>query len=323
MLPTGLSMLWEPVDAVRALRERFGFDGPAAAVERVAGVLEETWGVTVVGCTRVVVSAQNAILWTATEQGGLVVKLSRAVDRFPALAASARVLTHLGERALPVAAPLRSRDGRARVVVEGPAGPLSAIVQPELGGSWLDVSDDAAVRAAGACLARIHQELRGWDDPRIPTVSRVPVSTKTHGWSVPHHRAVDPATSARLSRLVAALPDLESEPQPVHQDYRAANVLTHASAVVGVLDFDEIVVGHPVGDLALASVYLSTRFTDWSPTPGPVREQLRAGYESVRPLAPTERLWYDALVLWLGIRAVPGAEDPYGWADALGQAPAG
>ena len=77
------------------------------------------------------------------------------------------------------------------------------------------------------------------------------------------------------------------------------------STIVGVLDFDEVSVRQPVGDLAYASVYLSTLFTDWRPTPVAVRHQLRAGSESVRAHTPAEGRWYDALVLWLAIQAIP------------------
>ena len=123
--------------------------------------------------------------------------------------------------------------------------------------------------------------------------------------------------SSRLSELLAGLPEINHEPQLVHNDYRAANILTSGSTIVGVLDFDELSVGQPVGDLAYASVYLSTLFTDWRPTPTAVRQQLRAGYESVRALTLAEGRWYDALVLWLAIQAIPGEVDPGGWGAAL------
>jgi aminoglycoside phosphotransferase (APT) family kinase protein len=103
----------------------------------------------------------------------------------------------------------------------------------------------------------------------------------------------------------------------VHNDFRAANILTRSSRIVAVLDFDEVAWTHPVADLAKAGVYLGTRFRDWRPTPSAARAELRAGYESVRPLDPVERRWFDVLVLWYGICAVPGPTDPAGWADAL------
>ena len=102
-------------------------------------------------------------------------KWSLAESSFAALAASSLALGHLGRRGLPIAAPIPTLTNQVRVTVEGPAGPLSIMVQPELSGDWLDVTDEAAVRAAGACLAQLHRELRDYTDQRLPTTSRIEV----------------------------------------------------------------------------------------------------------------------------------------------------
>ena len=312
-------MLWEPVDPTQALQERFGFDGPAAVTDWVSASLEQTWDVTAYGCSRIAISGQESVVvWADTPRGSLVVKWSRVETRFAALTASARVLAHLGRRGLPVAAPLPTLTGEDRATLEGPSGPLSVMVQPELSGQWLDVSDGAAVHAAGACPARLHAGLRDHTDVRLLRTSRIEVSQQAvQGWLDHGDRGLAPGASSRLRQLLAGLPDLDREPQLVHHDYRAANILTSGSEVVGVLDFDELAVGQPVGDLAHASVYLGTLFTDWRPTAVVARRQLRAGYESVRALTAAERRWYEALVLWFGIRAVPDEADPHGWAAAL------
>jgi Ser/Thr protein kinase RdoA (MazF antagonist) len=273
MLPMGLSMLWERVEPEQALRERFGFEGFADVVEWVPGVLAEVWGIEVAGCGRMVISDQNAIVWADTDRGPLVVKWSRAQEQFGRLEASARLLRVLDERGVPVAAPATAVDGRERVVIDGPVGKLSVAVLPEISGDWLDIEDEEAVRAAGACLAELHNALAGYDDERLPTS--------------------DPRV-----QLPAELLPRDDEKQLVHNDFRAANVLTQGSKVVGVLDFDEITRGHRVEDLAHAAVYLATRFTDWGPTPPAVRRTLRAGYESVRQLSPAEDECYQALVDW-------------------------
>jgi homoserine kinase type II len=318
MLPSGLSMLWEAVEPTQALQGRFGFGGFTAASGWVSGLLDEAWGITALDCTRIVISGENAIVWTNTSRGRLVMKWSRAESRFAALTASARLLSHLGRRGLPVATPIPALTGQDRITVDGPLVPLSVAVQPELSGDWLDVADGVAVRAAGACLARLHEELRAYHDERLPTTSRINVSMDAiQRWLADGDSDLAPGASSRLGRLAVGLPDLDREPQLVHHDYRAANILTSASTIVGVLDFDEVAVGQPVGDLAHASVYLATLFTSWGPTPTAARQQLRAGYESVRALTPAEGRWYDALVLWLAIQAIPGKVDPGAWAAAL------
>lgn len=319
MLPFGLSMLWESVDPEAALSARFGFDSFSTVGAWIATALGTRWGIVVGGCRRMVISDQNALVWVESDRGDLVVKWSRAEARFAALYASTSLLRTLAARGLPVAAPVPTLDGLDRVALHGPSGPLSVTVVPELTGAWLDVEDPVSVHAAGACLAEVHRALAAHRYEASAT------STRAEGqrdqivdWLASGDRGLAPDASHRLEDLLAGLPELDDEPQLVHNDFRAANVLTRDSTVVGVLDFDDVVVAHRVHDLAKACVYLGTRFTDWRPTPRAVQQTLRAGYESVRPLGPGEARWFPALVLWLGLQAIPGEDDPAGWASACG-----
>jgi Ser/Thr protein kinase RdoA (MazF antagonist) len=302
-------MLWETVDPEVALRERFGFGGFSAAAEWVVTVLGTTWGIRAHGCSRIAISDQNAIGWVSSDRGRLILKWSRAGERFARLDASTRLLRDLARQGVPVAAPIATVHRRDRTVLDGPAGELSVAVHPELDGTWLDVSDPEAVHAAGACLARVHGALAHAEgeppEGLRPRIQR---------WLDVGDRGFAPEASRRLSELLAATPELDDDVQLVHNDYRAANLLTRGSEIVGVLDFDEVLLDHRVSDLAKAGVYLATRFTDWRPTPSAVRRTLRAGYESVRPLQPVEARWWEVLVLWHGVMAVPGRDDPHGWA---------
>lgn len=315
MLPLGLSMLWEPVDPRTALAQRFGFADLDAVTAWVRSALRETWGVTATGCPRVVISDQNAVVWADGADGPLVVKWSRARERFEDLAASTGLVRRLAARGVPVAPPLATLGGVDRALLDGPAGTLSVAVLPEVTGEWLDVGDLGAVHAAGACLARLHRAL-GVDRPP-PRPGFLAPGPRVREWLAGADPGHAPAASARLAELLDAAPDLDDEPQWVHDDFRAANVLTRGSSIAAVLDFDEVRVGNRVGDLAKACVYLGTRFTDWRPTPAAARRALRAGYESVRPLGPAESRWLEVLVLWQGIAAVPGPGDRAGWGAAL------
>ncbi len=318
MLPLGLSMLWESVEPEAALKERFGFNSFGAVTEWASTVLDETWGITVRACIRMVISDHNAIVWVRSDQGDLVVKWSRARERFARLDASTRLLRTLGGRGIPVASPVATVDGLDRVTLEGPSGALSVTVLPELTGEWLDVEDHAAVWSAGACLAEVHHALGAGDHDMSPMSVRAKgLRERIDDWLADGDRGLAPAASRRLKHLVSGAPELDDEPQLVHNDFRAANILTRDSKVVGVLDFDDVMLEHRVNDLAKACVYLGTRFTEWRPTPTAVRQTLRAGYESVRPLSPAEARWFEILVLWQGIQAIPGENDPAGWASAL------
>ncbi|WP_432560829.1 phosphotransferase enzyme family protein [Kineococcus sp. SYSU DK003] len=315
VLPPGLSMLWESVDPALTLRRRFGFTGLDAVTGWLTAALREVWRITVHGCPRMVISDQNAIVWADTDRGRLVVKWSRAGERFARLEASTRLLRTLAASGVPVAAPVATSDDRDRVVLDGPAGPLSVAVLPHLAGGWLDVTDRAAVHAAGACLARVHLALGACHPEGFARAGAL--TARVGNWLADGDRGFAPTASRRLADLLAAAPSPGDEPQLVHNDFRAANVLVRGSRVVGVLDLDDVVVEHRVHDLAKAGTYLGTRFTNWGPTPAATRRWLRAGYESVRPLDPAEAHWYEVLDLWHGLLAVPGPDDPAGWAAAL------
>ncbi len=172
MLPLGLSMLWEPVEPLDALRQRFGFDDFDAAAKWAAIVLDETWGIAVAECSRIVISDHNAIVWVDTDHGHLIVKWSRARERFAGLDFSTRLLRAVSGHGIPVARPIATAHGLVRVVLDGPSCALSAAVLPEVTGDWLDVNEPAAVEAAGVCLARVHRALAACGRDVPPTSPR-------------------------------------------------------------------------------------------------------------------------------------------------------
>lgn len=263
-------------------------------------------------------SDQNAIVWVGSTAGDVVMKWSRARDRFANLDASTRLLRTLANNGIPVAPPIATREGFDRVVLSGPAGPLSTTVLPALTGKWLDVDDRTVVLSAGAWLARVHQALRAVSEDVVAMAPQpVNIRIRIGKWLEERDRGLAPEASQRLKALLGELPELIDQPQLVHRDFRAANILTRDSKVVGILDFDDVQVDHRVNDLAQASVYLSTLLTEWGPTIKTARQALREGYESVRPLTPSESQWLEVLVLWQGINAIPDEHDVAGWASAL------
>lgn len=317
MLPRGLSMLWESDDPAGALRERFGFEHLSAAQDWAVSALRSVWGLPAGACTRLVISDDNVIAWFETDRGGLVMKWSRAQDRFEALESSTRLLREVGDFGAPVAAPLPTLDARERVALDGPAGPLSAAVLPELQADWLDVADLEAVHSAGAALATVHQALAASRTLSDRSLAPPDLGERLTRWLAYSDHGHAPVAARRLRRLSAGAPPLDASPQLVHHDFRAANILIRGSMVVGVLDFDEVGVSYRVDDLARASVYLATRFTQWGPTPHPARHALRLGYASVQRLSDLEARWLEVLTLWYRLNAITGAEDRQDWAAAL------
>lgn len=317
MLSPGLSMLWETADAEQALRERFGLHGTVEAALWLTSVLDEHWDLAVQDVPRLTLSDHNAIVWVRSDRGPLIVKLSRARDRFAHLAATTRLLSALAAQGLPVAAPLPSRAGPVRLEVDGPSGPLSLAVLPEVDGAWLEATDLRTVHAAGAALATLHGALADADTADLSSAPSSSLPDRVSSWLSDHDPGRAPAASAHLAELLADLPAPSGAPQLVHGDFRAANILVREGRIAAVLDFDEVRCDHRVADLAQASTYLATLFRDWGPTPAPARSALRAGYESVRPLDELESRWLDALTLWMGLAAIPPQDDGRWVAAAL------
>ncbi|MGC0249177.1 phosphotransferase enzyme family protein [Pseudactinotalea sp. Z1748] len=352
MFAPGLSMLWERVDAARALTERFGFADLPEMSHWLTDVLRWYWSLQVRQVECIVLSDHNAIAWTHTDRGIVVVKACADATRFDRLGLIADVVAQLGEVGLPVAAPRPASDGSTRVVLQrsaagserhdglhddaGPVAqagaataasgthdqPLSVIVQPLVPGTLLDAGDLAGVRAAGVLLARLHT-----------AVAHLPRAGHRVGEPDLHrrlHRAVAgparhrvPRAADRLDALVADLPALGTPTQLVHHDFRGTNVLMNGPEVSAVLDFDEMALDHPVLDLALACTLLATRYTTWDPAPPAARESLVAGYRSVRPLSDLEERWLGALALGLSIAQVLDGRNPAGWTQAAQHLSAG
>ena len=321
-LPPGLSLLWESADEHTALRERFGFADVADATDWLVATLHEHWGLTLRSCRRLTISDHNAIAWVRTDRDELVVKWSREERLFPRLEATTGLITSLADQGIPVAAPLPARDGAVRVVTDGPIGPLSIAVLPEIDGTWLDVTDLDAVRTVGTCLARMHEVLGELALPALEGPPPRPPREWVRTWLEKHDHRRAPSAPARLAALVHDLPDLVDTPQLVHGDVRAANLLMRDGQVAAVLDLDEVRVDHRIAELAQTSVLLGTLFRDWRPTPGSARRALREGYEQVRTLGEVERAWLEALTLWIGLASIP-AEGAAPWIAAVEDPSAG
>lgn len=315
-LPPGLSLLWESTDEREALRDRFGFAEVGEAADWLVAVLLERWDLTVRSCRRLTISDHNAIAWVSTDEAELVVKWSREERLFSRLETATALISRLSEQGIPVAAPISAREGAVRVVADGPIGPLSVAVLPEIDGTWLDVTDLEAVRTVGTCLARMHEVLGGIELPVLAGQPPRPLRRRMRAWLEEHDHGRAPSASTRLAAMLEDLPDLVDTPQLVHGDVRAANLLMQGGQVAAVLDFDEVRVDHRIAELAQTSVLLGTLFRDWRPTPAPARRALREGYEQVRPLGEAEQAWLEALTLWIGLTSIP-AEDAARWITAV------
>jgi homoserine kinase type II len=86
-------------------------------------------------------------------------------------------------------------------------------------------------------------------------------------------------------------------------------VIVRDSAIIAILDFDELAWDYCVSDLAHSGVYLGTLFRNWGPTPPQARQLLIDGYQSIRALTNAELGWLAFLVRWESIGAGWAIED--------------
>ncbi len=256
-------MLWESKDPRRELTKRFGFSDASAAAEWVAGVLDRHWALEAVRCDRFVISDRNVMAWVRAGDRRLIAKWSSLPARFPRLEEAARVVAWLDAGGVPVAAPISTTDGRLLVEIGNdsrgrlrsrlplPGSRFLLGVLPVVGGQLLDVDDLVQVKQAGRMLARLHAALAAY--PGL-------VSSGRRG----------------------------AGRQPVHNDFRSANILYEGARISAVLDFEELTLDTRVADVAKSAVLLATRYHDWRPT----SESVRAAYVNAYDDLADDRLTF-------------------------------
>lgn len=305
-----VEMLWESDDPQDALRERFGLHDGATAVEWLGPWLERRWGMSVVGCERIVISAGNALAWLTTTSGPRIAKWSVVTEFFPRLDEIATLTAWLDDACVPVSAPVPASDGALQVEGDG----FSMGVQRVRRGDLLDVGDLEQVTAAGRGLAELHLALEAYrPGPHLRMTTPRHPSERITEWLAGADEHVPQLGRDVLAERLSTTPPAPLPTQLVHGDVRSANIMCAGGEVTAFLDLEDARVDHPVVELARASVMLGTRFREWAPVTADVRTALRRGYESRRPLTEAEADWWDTLVLWPSLALIPPGDDPTGW----------
>lgn len=287
-------MLWECTDAVVQLRRRFGFGSAAAATAWAGELLTEDYGLTLVSLDRLVISSHNLMVWASVEGvGRLMIKVCRLSEAHGWLSARGSLVRWLAERDLPVAQPLQSRGGDHQLLRDG----RSVGVQPILPGHLLDAADLDQVRAAGSMLAVLHLQLAAWPDADLLEHVR-PVAGSDKLWASPQGPNDHPPAELqrRLEQRIVDLPELPR--QPVHADFRGANVLCRSGQITGVIDFEEARIDAAVVDLAHAVCLLGTWYRNWRPITPQAQMAFLDSYTNHRPLTEAEQTWLPPLIAW-------------------------
>lgn len=289
-------MLWESSDPDHELRRRFGFETAGAAGEWATALLADEYAITVRSVDRLVMSSANLMIWVSGNRR-LMIKVCAFGAGHDWLATRSELVDWLADRGQPVGRPLATITGDLQVRRDG----WSIGVQPVLPGALLDGTDHDQVRAAGAALAALHDDLGDW--PAQASLDRDhrwgadgPPDPRSDFLAVPEHSAAAaPELKARLDRLAEDLPEPPGR-QPVHTDFRGANLLWHDGRLGGVLDFEEARLDAAVVDLAHALVLLGTWYRDWQPITPEAQQLFLAAYTDRRPLTDAEQAWLPSLV---------------------------
>lgn len=287
-------MLWESADPGSELRNRFGFASAESAAAWALGMLADDYGLQAVSLDRMVISFHNLMFWvTVAHERRLMVKVCRLTEAHDRLKARSGLVSWLADRNLPVAPPLPSCGGDRQVLRDG----RSISVQPVLAGDLLEADDLDQVRAAGSTLADLHIELASWPDANSLGHAQ-PVAGVKGLWAYPagHAEVVPAELQARLERRIVNLPELAH--QPVHSDFRGANVLWQAGRITGVVDFEEARNDAAVVDLAHAVCLLGTHYRNWKPMTPQAQILFLDSYTEHRPLTRAEQTWLRPLIAW-------------------------
>ncbi|WP_162606311.1 phosphotransferase [Jiangella asiatica] len=300
-------MLWESSDPDAELRRRFGFGSAAAAVGWAVDLTVAEYGIEVRTVDRVVISAQNLMVWVTTPDQRLIIKICRLAVAHDWLTSRAALVGWLADRGQPVARPLMSVGGHRQLLQDD----KSVGIQPVLSGGLLDATDHDQVLAAGHALAALHEDLAAWPDAsRLENVGPV-AGGRGKLWALPEGLAesVPRELLDRLDRRIAELPELPDR-QPVHTDFRGANLLWQGTAISGVLDFEEARLDPAVMDLAHAVCLLGTWYHNWQPISPEAQQLLIDTYIDRRPLTDAEQAWLPPLIAWgmLGFGWYPEAD---------------
>lgn len=206
------------------------------------------------------------------------------------------LLAALAAQGVPVAVPLRTRSGEAYVQV----GEACFGLSPQLPGMvYTDHYAPGAVertRQFGAAIARLHAALRNCDQfvdlPDMDLPGEIARSSQVVRLVWP---AGQPPIEPILSELEAGLAahSAELSKQLIHRDAHPGNMLFLDGKLSGWLDLEIILRGPRLFDLCYCSTSLLI-----SGMADPVKRRtwfallaaLVAGYETVSPLTPVERL---------------------------------
>lgn len=186
---------------------------------------------------------------------------------------------------------VRSRDGAAAVDVSSRRCALMTWVE---GRRLADDPTPAGIGEMGALAARLHGHRATANDPSsVPSFDRVvywALEVRFDELTPAQRSVVDPALARAEAAIDAVWSAAPIPPQLLHGDIGTSNVLVSRLSV-GMVDFEDLVVGFPVLDLSISIAELRRHHGD----PALVTA-FREGYERERAWPEVDRATFEALV---------------------------
>ncbi len=303
-LPSGNARTAGKIDhsLIAAMLSRYGIQD--AGVRRVAHLGCEVYRIRPRACSRdASIPVPGDLAWRV---------YASPVDDLAAIESEMLLMRSLTDAGLHAPRPLIDRDGQtiqSLPAVSPGIEPARAVLVTLLPGRLLEKGLGARhLHRLGAMTARLHNvsqalaqaghfqstrpayvpDLLAWRDGRVPRTPFISPAT---------YRAVRRAAGV-LHEAIAAFPVGAGAFGFVHGDLHLWNVLFHHGAA-GAIDFSDCGWGHHALDLAATLQYLKHPLhgrPDHSVAYPHLREQLLAGYASVRPLPPDIEPQIDAYI---------------------------
>jgi Ser/Thr protein kinase RdoA (MazF antagonist) len=208
------------------------------------------------------------------------------------------VLLHVHEAGLPVALPLPDKQGRIAVPWGEQYYGLAPCL-PDTGGELMPMDHDQLLCNYGRTIARMHRALATFPLHELGHIGRTDLESEVFEIGVPIILRYLPGGQA--DAFQAIINDLTSgmrsafrqlSEQLIHRDCHAGNLLSCGTEVSGIVDWDHLVIGPRVLDIAYFAVQLakndvhdSEKMAQWFHN----LPLLLQGYECESPLLDEEK----------------------------------
>jgi homoserine kinase type II len=208
------------------------------------------------------------------------------------------LMDHLAARGLTCPTPVRTRDGKLLVELEGRPAALVTF----LDGVWLKSPEPRHCRAVGAAMATMHKAAAGFDIPRANALS-------LNGWRFYAGKltgqadGIKPGMAALITSELSHLERHWPRTLPagvIHADLFPNNVFFLGDRLSGLIDFYFACNDLLAYDIAIGLVaWCFTNDGQWDPASAAAFVE---GYHAVRPLQPDERAALPLLMRGAALR---------------------